>query len=45
MAALLKMVVAASILLAAQMAGGVHAQTLEEFFKSRFLQAGMNMTR
>jgi tripartite-type tricarboxylate transporter receptor subunit TctC len=35
MAALLKMVVAASILLAAQMAGGVHAQTLEEFFKSR----------
>jgi tripartite-type tricarboxylate transporter receptor subunit TctC len=35
MAALLKMVVAASILLAAQTAGGVHAQTLEEFFKSR----------
>jgi tripartite-type tricarboxylate transporter receptor subunit TctC len=35
MAALFKMIVAASILLAAQMAGGVHAQTLEEFFKSR----------
>jgi len=35
MAALLKTVVAASLLVAAQMAGGVHAQTLEEFFKSR----------
>jgi tripartite-type tricarboxylate transporter receptor subunit TctC len=35
MAALFKMIVAASILIAAQMAGGVYAQTLEEFFKSR----------
>jgi tripartite-type tricarboxylate transporter receptor subunit TctC len=35
MAALSKTIVAASLLLAAQMAGSVHAQTLEEFFKSR----------
>ena len=43
MAALLKTVVAASVLLAAQMAGGVHAQTLEEFFKSRPFTIGICM--